>query len=275
MSDVRQESSILHSTLSRTLRTGGFAIALVALSGVLAHTALAAGASAYGITASFTSGGVTTVINPVNPLKGGTTTTFDKAKNSGAYQTMLLVAAGSTPVPALAVTAKNFLSHVKGGFGVDTISAEGDATTTGLDISLQLYPPVPGPVPQPFLHITAIRIKDTASYNLVVPTLAGVDAHADISGLAISGSLLHGVTLQYSGAPAQNHILFQSATMTITVNQRISAELISCEPKCVVTPVNISASALEITLTNANINGHKVSGQIDISGANAGSELPL
>jgi hypothetical protein len=193
---------------------------------------------------SFTSGGVTTVINPVNRLTGGTTSTFDKVANSGAYQKTLLLAAGATPVPALVVTAKNFLSHVKGGFGVDTISAEGDATTTGLDISLQLYPPVPGPFPQPFLHITAARIEDSASYNLVVPTLAGVDARAVISGLAIGGSLLHGVTLQYSGIPAQNHVLYQSPTMTITVNQRISAELISCTPKCVVTPVNISASAI-------------------------------
>jgi hypothetical protein len=265
----------LHSTLSHTLRAGGFAIALVALSGALANNALAAGASAYGITASFTSGGVTTVINPANRLTGGTTTTFDHVKNSGTYQKTLLLAAGATPVPALVVTAKNFLSHVKGGFGVDTISAEGDATTTALDISLELYPPVPGPLPQPFLHITATRVKDTASYNSVVPKLAGVEAHADISGLAISGSLLHGVTLQYSGAPARNHVLFQSASMTITVNQRISSELISCTPKCVVTPVSIGASALEITLTNANIDGHKVSGQIDVSGTNAGSELPL
>jgi hypothetical protein len=263
------------ATLSHALRVGGVSLAILGLSGAWAGTALAAGASAYGITANFTADGVKTVINPVNPLKGGTTTTFDHAKNSGAYQKTLLLAAGATPVPALVVTAKNFLSHVKGGFGVDTISAEGEATTTGLDISLQLYPPAPGPVPQPFLHITVNQIKDTASYNLVVPKLAGVDASAEISGLAVSGSLLHGETLQYSGAPGQNHVLFQSATMTITVNQRISAELISCSPKCVVTPVSIGASALEITLTNANINGHKVSGQIDVSGADAGSELPL
>ena len=263
------------SILARALSAGGFSLAIFALSGALAQPASAAGASAFGITASFTSGGVTTVINPVNRLAGGTTTTFDKAKNSGAYQKILIVSAGATPVPALVVNAKNFLSHVKGGFGVDTISAEGDATTTGLDISLQLYPPVPGPVPQPFLHITATRIHDTASYNFVAPALAGVDAHADIGGLAVGGSLLHGVTLQYSGTPAQNHVLFQSPTLTITVNQRISSELISCTPKCVVSPVSIGANALEITLNNANLNGHRVSGQIDISGTQGGSELPL
>jgi hypothetical protein len=83
------------------------------------------------------------------------------------------------------------------------------------------------------------------------------------------------VKLQYSGIPAQNHVLFQSPTLTITVNQRISAELISCTPKCVVTPVSIGANALEITLNNANLNGQRVSGQIDISGTEAGSELPL
>jgi hypothetical protein len=128
------------STLSRALSVGGFSLAIFGLSGALAQTASAAGASAYGVTASFTSGGVTTVINPVNKLAGGAaSSTFDKAKNSGAYQKMLILSAGATPVPALVVTAKNFLSHVKGGFGVDTISAEGDATTTGLDISLQLY----------------------------------------------------------------------------------------------------------------------------------------
>jgi len=261
------------STLSRALRTGGVSLAILALSGAWAQTASAAGASAYGITGSFTSGGVTTVLAPVNRLTGGTTSTFDKVANSGAYQNTLLLSAGATPVPALVVTAKNFLSHVKGGFGVDTISAEGDATTTGLDISLQLYPPVPGPFPQPFLHITAARIEDSASYNLVVPTLAGVDARAVISGLAIGGSLLHGVTLQYSGIPAQNHVLYQTPTMTITLDQRISAALISCTPKCQVTPVNISASAIGITLNNADINGHKVSGYIAIGNATAGNAL--
>ena len=265
----------MQSTLLRALRAGGVPLAILALSGAWAQCASAAGASADGISASFTSGGVTTVLNPVNPLKGGTTSTFDKTTNSGAYQKTLLLAAGATPVPSLVVSAKNFQSHVKGAFGVDTISAEGAATTTGLDISLQLYPPVPGPVPQPFLYVTATRLADTASYNFVAPGLAGVSAKAVISGLAISGSLLHGVTLQYSGIPARNHVLFQSPTLTITLSQRITAALISCTPKCVVTPVTIGANALEITLNNTNINGHKVSGQIDISGTGAGSELPL
>ena len=263
-------------TLPSALRAGGVSLAILGLSGAWAQTASAAGASAFGISASFTSGGVTTVLNPVNRLTGGaTSSTFDKATNSGAYQKTLLLATGATPVPSLVVTAKNFLSHVKGGFGVDTISSEGDATATGIDISLQLYPPVPGPVPQPFLHITATRVRDTGSYNFVVPSLAGVDAHANIGGLAISGSLLYGVTLQYSGIPAQNHVLFQSPTLTITVNQRIIAKLISCTPKCVTTPVDISASAVEITLNNAELHGHKVSGQIDIGVAGAGSQPPL
>jgi hypothetical protein len=265
----------MFSSPPRVLRRYGVLLALCGPLFGWTQEARAAGASAFGISASFSSGGATTVINPVNPLKGGTSTTFDKTANSGAYQKTLLLAAGATPVPALVVSAKNFQSHVKGGFGVDTISAEGDANATGLDISLQLYPPVPGPVPQPFLHITAAAVHDNGSYNLVVPALAGVDASAFISGLTVTGTLLHGVTLQYSGAPARNHILFQSPTMTITLDQRISAELISCTPKCVITPVSIGATAIEITLTNANINGHKVSGQIDIGGTAAGSELPL
>ena len=263
------------STLSRMLRAGGYSVAVLALSGALADRASAAEASVYGITASFTSGGVTTVINPVNRLSGGTTSSFDKTKNSGAYQKTLILTTGASPVPALVVTAKNFQSQVKGAASLDTASAQGDAITTGLDISLQLYPPVPGPLPRPFLHITAARIKDSAGYSFVVPSLVGVNASATISGLAISGSLLYGVTLQYSGTPAQNHILYQTPTVTITLDQRISAELISCFPKCVVTPVNISASAIVITLNNAVINGHKVSGQIAIGNTAAGSELPL
>ena len=154
------------STLPNALRSGGVSLAILGLSGAWAQSASAAGASAFGISASFTSGGVTTVLNPVNRLVGGTSSsTYDKATNSGAYQKTLLLAAGATPVPSLVVTAKNFLSHVRGGFGVDTVSSEGDATATGIDIGLQLYPPVPGPVPQPFLQITATRLKDTGSYN--------------------------------------------------------------------------------------------------------------
>jgi len=264
----------MHYGWSRALGAAGLSLAIATLSAVSAQTASASQASASGISASFTSGGVRTIITPVAPVMGGTVSAkYKRSADSGVYQKTLLLAAGSTPVPALTVTAKNFHSHVEGIFGVDTLSSEGDGTALGLDLSLQLYPPVPGPVPQPFLHITATKLKETGSFNEIAPGFATVAAGAEVTGLSISGSLLHGETLQYSGSPRENKVLFKSPTMTITLNHEITSELISCRPKCVVTPVAISASGIEITLTNADVNGRKVSGQIDIATGAAGSEL--
>jgi len=266
----------MHSILSRTARAGSLSLALLGLLGAVVQTASAAESSAWGVSAVFTADGIRTAINPVNRLTGGaTSSTYDRAANSGRYRKTLVVAAGATPVPALTVAATNLRSHVQGAFGVDTISAEGDATAAGLVIDLQIYPLPPDPVPEPFLLITVTRLRESGSYNFVAPKLASVKAGAAVSGLAIGGTLLHGESLQYSGTPAANHVLFQSPTMTITLNHQISTNLISCSPKCAVTPVSIGASALEITLTNAYLHGHKVSGQIEIGAVEAGRELPF
>jgi hypothetical protein len=266
----------LRLTLPRACRAYAATLTILCLSAACVHSASAAGSSAFDISATFTSGGVTTVINPVNRLTSGSSSTYQKSANFGAYNKTLHITTGTAPVPTLTVSATNLRSHIAGGFGVDTISAEGDATVSGVDISLQLDPPPPGgPFPQPFLHITAARLQETANYNLVVPTFTTVGSNADVKGLKVSGSLVGGKTLAFSGAPAANKVLFQSPTVTITLNHKLVAALISCFPKCVVTPVSVSTSALEITLTNANLDGHIVSGQIDIGVGDAGSEAPL
>jgi len=262
--------------LSRTLHAYAAPLTVLALSTAFAQAALAAGSAAFDISATFTSGGINTGINPVNRLVGGGSPNYQKGSSFGPYQKTLPIATGPSPIPTLTVSATKLRSNVHGAFGVDTISAEGDAAVGGLDLSLQLYPPPPGgPFPQPFLHITAATLQGSGYYNLVVPSFTTVGSSAEVKKLTISGSLVGNKTLTFSGMPDANKVLFQSPTVTITLNHRFVAGLISCSPKCVFTPASVNSSALEITLTDADLNGHKVSGQIEIGASEAGSELPL
>src|SRR6201989_2761614 len=103
---------------SRTLSLTGLSLAIAGLSAVSARTASASQALASGISANFTVGGIRTTITPVSPVTGGSVSSkYERSANSGAYQKTLLLAAGNTPVPSLAVAAKNFRSHVQGAFG--------------------------------------------------------------------------------------------------------------------------------------------------------------
>ncbi len=249
------------------------AIAFVALCLIGgAQGAHAAGSAASGLFADFTVGGVNTAISPVNRLdSSGLGSSYDKTAKSASYHRQLVLSTEGDMQPILTVDAANIISHVAGGFGVDTISSKGAAEVLGLNVGL-VPKRAPGLAIVPFLQISAHGLFESGSYNHVVPSFTTVSGFAGIKDLVISGSLVGNQTLHFSGPSKQNQILYQSPTVTIMLNQTTSTELISCEPKCVVTPYSVRTSALNISLTGAPIGPRKVTGQLVIGAADAGIE---
>jgi hypothetical protein len=232
--------------------------------------ARAAGSSASGLFASFTVGGINTAIAPVNRLSSaGLGSNYDKTVKFGPYHRELVLSPAGEMGSILTVGAANIISHVRGGFGVDTISELGSAEV--IDFRLRLAAkPAPEIAPIPFLQISAHRLFGRGSFDSVAPSFNTVSGFAGIKDLVISGPLVGDKMLSFSGPARQNHILYQSPTVTITLNQTTSTDLISCEPKCVVTAYGVRSSALNISLTNAAIGNRKITGQIVIAGADAG-----
>jgi hypothetical protein len=94
------------------LRSCALSLTLVGASAFCAGGALASGSSAFGLSANFTTGGVNTAIEPVNPL------------NNGAAP------------PVLTVAASNLRSHISHLFGIDTSYVVAQATASGLTLNL-------------------------------------------------------------------------------------------------------------------------------------------
>jgi hypothetical protein len=66
-------------------------------------------------------------------------------------------------------------------------------------------------------------------------------------------------------------VIYQSPTLTITLNRQIPAGVISCTPNCTFTPAAISEQAIDIVLTKAKLNGQTVSGEIIVGADQAGA----
>jgi hypothetical protein len=252
---------------------GAFALSTVVLGLFAAGNASAADGSALGLSASFTTDGVGTALGPVNGLDSGTARTYDKTKSIAAYSKQLILTADGGSPPTLTVDTMAERSHVKGGFGVDTDSAAGTASVASINLKLAPYtPPNSDVIAAPYLQITATRVSEAASYNVIaiVPSRTTVSATGTIDTLTVAGPLVGGKTLTFSGSPKESTVLYQSPTVTITLNQKITTALISCSPKCVFTPYSINATGIDVTLNNAKLGKHTVSGDISIASGAGG-----
>ena len=239
----------------------------------VAENASAASGSALGLTAEFTTDGVSTAIMPVNELGSGATSTYDKTKGINSYSKTLVLTADSGAPPTLTVDTLAERSHLKGGFGIDTDSAMAAASVASINLKLAPYaPPNSDVVAAPYLRITATKVLETASYNLVaiVPSRTTLSAIGTIDTLTVTGPLVGGKTLTFSGSPKENTVLYQSPTVTITLNQKVTSALISCSPKCVFTPYGVNATGIDVTLNNAKLGRHTVSGDISIASGAVG-----
>ena len=85
-----------------------------------------------------------------------------------------------------------------------------------------------------------------------------------MKNLKIFGSLVGTSTLTYSGSAAPNTVIYDSPTVTITLNKQITEQVITCTVPggCVTKVYAITVAALDISLNKANIDGHKVTGDI-------------
>ncbi|HTJ65381.1 MAG TPA: hypothetical protein VL899_16390 [Alphaproteobacteria bacterium] len=235
--------------------------------------ACAAGASASAFSANFTTDGVNTAIDPVNTLSSGPDPRYDKTHKAGAYHNQLILTDAASP-PALTVDTSGSTSRILGIFGIDTSSAEGDATVTGLNLKLAPYvPPGSNAIPAPYLQITANSVHETANYDalFIVPNRMRVSSAGRFDGLTITGSLVGGKTLKVTGAQKPDTVLFQSDTVTITLNSKLVTALISCSLKCKLTPYSVRAAGVDVALNGAKLGKHKVSGDISVAAVAAGS----
>jgi hypothetical protein len=156
-----------------------------------------------------------------------------------------------------------------GGEFEDSHVSEGDTSiaTAALMLNLNPMPPPAGSVP---LLISATRVHASASYRVVRGSTL-VSGTASFDQLIITGSLVGGMTLNYSGIPPANHVLFRNAEVTITLNEQVpTTATCTVGQECTITD-GIQVVAVHVALTNADIAGRIVSGDFFLGEAQAGN----
>jgi hypothetical protein len=241
-----------------------------------ANAAEPTSSSAYGLQARFTAHGLTTGLGPIGALSGSAPPNYAKVSTLGPIQkTIALTTDG--PVPGLVLDVTSVHTHLAANVPAPGVgSAEGDSTLKSLDLNLIRTPLPPGtsvPVQRSFLRISADKIQSTAALQSAPSALAPATT-ATFAGLLITGSLLDGQIVSLSGEVPDNTVIFQNAAITITLNQRLVAGVISCTPKCIFSPVSVTETAIDVTLTNADLDGKIVSGDIALAVSQAGGGFP-
>ena len=229
--------------------------------------------AAVGIEANFVSQGIASQLGPIAQVNGQAAGKYDDVETVAKVAENVAITAQLPPVTIFA-NAHGLTSHASAsGILIDSRSSEGDTAIAGADISLNLNPPPPaavGPVPQPFLNIAASQVVAQADFSLVYGGgQSFTQGTVSFGNLKINGQLIGGAVLRYSGPAAPNTVIYDTPTVTITLNRQIRSGLISCDPGCALTPVRIDVAAVDIELTKAVIRGKRVTGDILIGEQNA------
>ncbi|GEM_PF-3120515 len=235
------------------------------------HAQSAASSEAYGFSAKFVVNGQATLLAPVGQVKGSAPPAYKNATHAKTDNESLFLFAGTPPIPELVIDALGIKSQAtSSGIAIDSVSATANTAIKTFTLSLIDYPPPPVatastiPFPEPFLNINASDISAAASYSLVFPSAGSTDSQVSFGSLSIGGTLVGSRTLTFSGIAAPNTVLYDSPTVTITLDQELTRGTVDCinAQGCSFVVGGIEATAIDIALRDAVLNGTKVSGHI-------------
>ncbi len=188
-------------------------VPIVAASAFSAEGSPAAGGWAFNLSANFNAGGVNTAIEPYNVTNTVTAGVFDRTFNASAFGNRLILLTVDAAGPVLTYgVSKSLQTHVSQPFAPSsgTSAVVTKATLSGLTL------PSRGGKPNPlfvttYLHITADSIQQTGNFNRLASKATTVSSEAAIHNLVVTGTLVDGKTLKFSGVPtAEDQVLFHS-----------------------------------------------------------------
>jgi len=222
--------------------------------------------SAFGIDTKFETKGMATRLGPIGFVSHNNNGAYDKTVHVGSVNETAPIVAQPVP-PTIFINASGINSEVKSsGIGVDSETTQASTSVDRASLMLNLNPPPPGsvPVPQPYLQVQSSGISSQANFNTVFPNFTSASGSSSVRSLKIIGSLVGTTPLTYSGSAPPNTVIYDSPTVTITLNKQIEEEVISCtEPGgCVTKVYAITVDAVDISLNKADVDGYKVSGDI-------------
>jgi hypothetical protein len=215
-----------------------------------------------------------TSFGPVGLASGAAPPAFHQTKKIAAFDRTYNLDSTDPNRPTLQINATKLVSTASSsGLGIDSVSTQATSDFASANILLTDNPLYALGILG--LSVSATFIHSEASASYVFGANHGfLSGDASFGSLTISGGLI-GKTLTFAGDAKANTILFQSSSVTITLDKQIQSEFLPPSPATPTAANRITTDALDIHLNNAHLFGKTISGDITLGETSAGLFPPL
>ncbi len=217
--------------------------------------------------------GFTTTIDPFAPVSGSAPPAYDDTSRIALFDHTYDLTPAEDNTLSLDMQASHMVNNAEsGGIGVDSIGASGSADLGSASFVLA---DTPGPM-QPLsvlgLSVKATGIHSGADSSFVFgPNEGSLGGDASFHSLTVTGALVNGDILTFSGNAAKDTVLYKSSTVTITLDDQ-HLLLPPSATGGIIGPT-ITTDAIDIQLNNAKFAGQTITGNFDIGQSSASYAL--
>jgi hypothetical protein len=207
-----------------------------------------------------------TSFGPVGQAAGAAPPAFHQTRRIAAFKHSY---GGDAPNQAfLQIDATNLVNTANSpGLGVDAISTQ--ATSDLGSANIVLTDNALKDVSILGLAVSATLIHSESDASFVFGQTQGyLGGSASFGSLKIGGALI-GKTLSFAGTPTANTILYQSASVTITLDKQTLSEFLPPSGLAPIGPNRITTDAIDISLNHAHLFGTTISGNFTLGETSA------
>jgi hypothetical protein len=227
--------------------------------------------SADSFSGSLDADGFTTTVAPFAQASGAAPPAYDYTKAVAAFDHVYELTPAELNNLSLEVHSTQMVNAAKSaGIGVDSIGAVG---TADLGSASFLLTDTFGPSPPAVLGLS-VEAKgvhsDSNSSFVFGPNRGSISGDASFRSLTVSGDLVGGKTLTFSGDAKPDTVLYKSSTVTITLDEQTL--LLPPAASGVIGPT-ITTDAVDIHLNHATFAGQTITGDFRIGESSASYAL--
>jgi hypothetical protein len=212
--------------------------------------------SADSLSGSLDADGFTTTVAPFAQVSGAAPPAYDDTKRVASFNRLYDLTPGDSNELSLQMQATHMLNSANSaGMGIDEIGATGAADLGSAYFLLADTLGPSGPTALG-LSVEATGVHSESSSSFVVGSRGFVSGDASFSSVTITGALVNGEALHFSGDAAPDTVLYSSPTVTITLDDQI----LLLPPATGLIGPTITTDAIDIRINDAKFGGHTISG---------------
>jgi hypothetical protein len=229
--------------------------------------------SADSFSGSLTADGFTTTISPFAEVSGSGPPKYDQTKSVAYFDHLYELTPSLSSDLSLQVQATHMLNTASSpGIGVDEIGARGEAAFSTAHLLLTDTLPYTD-LTALGLSVQATGIRSESDSSFVFgPNRGSLVGDASFDSLTITGALVGGETLRFSGDAKPNKVLYSNPSRTVTITLDKQSELLPPAAGGIIGPT-IFTDAIDIQLNGAKLFGNTIFGHFDIGQSSASYPL--